>query len=137
VPPLQHRRQQQLGQQGERGDVDLYQARFFIGRRLGEQSVRAESRVVDQDVDRQPPGRQVADDGLGSRGHRQILREHVGLDAMRADEIDGDRRQLVGAPRHQDQVDARSGEDVGQLFADAAGRAGDQGRLGHVALMLA
>jgi hypothetical protein len=132
VPPLQHRRQQQLGQQGERGDVDLYQARFFIGRRLGEQSVRAESRVVDQDVNRQPPGRQIAHDRRGSRGQRQILREHVGLDAVRADELDGQRRQLVSAPRHQDDVGARRGEDVGQLFPDAAGCAGDQSRLGHV-----
>ena len=121
APPLQHRRQQQLGQVHDRDQVDLEHRVDLVDVLLLEQAAGHEAGVVDEQVD---------------------VRQRRGatLDRLARREIERDGAHLTGAARRrrgrleavgvahavEQQVEPAGGELGGDRAADAAVRAGDE-----------
>ena len=131
LTPLDHAGKEETGQRCHRGHIDLDLVHLSLNREGVESAGGAKTGVVDQHIDGRPFQR-GGDRGGGSRVG-QVRDQGAHLDATGLPQLGGQPVQVFGAPGHEDQVGAVRCEQVGQLQAEAAGSAGDEGglSLGH------
>ncbi len=110
------------------GHQHVEHRQLLVDRVVGEALLQAETRVVDQEIDRSTAIGQAGLDPRALLGDDKVGSEHLDLHGVC-------RSQLVrhsGEPglvaRHEHQVLSASGELVCELEADAGGRAGDESR---------
>jgi len=123
----EHIGEEELGERRERANVHLDHVQLALERIAIESSRQPESRVVDEDVD-----------ALSARLNRLVelprcvlLREigHDGGDrhVVAGGELVGERLQCRLGPGRDDHIVAVAGQEPGELEAEAAGGAGDEG----------
>ena len=128
APPLHHGTEGG-GTEAEHGEgVDLHLLLLPVHRQLVERTVGAEAGVVDQQVHRTGPVRQSSLHRVAGHRGGQVCRQHLHRHAVGGGQFPGQRLQPVLVTGHHHQVRPLRGQAAGDGIADAAGRAGDQGR---------
>src|SRR5262249_49430066 len=87
--------------------------------------------VVDERVDRDTCGGKLLCNLHGRFGVRQVFGDHAYADPERCDQVTAELIELLSVARHEDEIVAVLREELDQLPADAARRAGDK-RGAHV-----
>jgi len=130
-----HLRQEQSGEVGHRDEIDLNQPVPGLPIDPGEESEKADTRVIHEDLDGL-----IAhgfEDGVARAGAGEIAGQHTDSDTVTVHQIGGELLQQVPTARDKDQVVAAGGAEPGQFGADPTRGSGDERRAaGHLLLLL-
>ena len=121
---------------GERADVEIDHAELLVARKPGGAADQTETGVVDDGLRLKPAGRQRLADPRGRVGLRQVDRQHRRLWPPTGFDRGRQFIQALLAPRHQHQIVAMPGKNVGKLAANSRRRAGDERDRRHTRMPL-
>ena len=129
-------RQEELRQRRQCGDVYREEVSVVLEGALGKAPLSAQSRIIDEVVDREAKALHFGEERGGRFGLSKVLREDVDSDVMGLLQLGLESEQALLTASDEDKVAPKGSMQAGISFAESTGSPRDEGRLSVIHTMV-